>query len=398
MKASKRVDYTFKYNNFGRHNWLRLTPAYSIKLVQELLPNVDHPLEVLDPFCGTATTGMVSAEHGLNCTLFDINPFLVWFCTIKTSNFSSNIIDEILDQVERELSELRIKDNCWIPPMHKIERWWDNDTLLSLSTLRDYISTSFGEPSLSGEYNLLWVSFAKLIIDTSSADYNHISVSFKSSTTKCELDVVKEQFLRILKEIAESAKVDLRGKVTIVEGDSRYMSVDQKYDIVITSPPYPNRISYIRELRPYMYWLRFLESGKQAGEIDWKAIGGTWGSATSKLSSWERVNQELCPELLQVCDKISESDQKNGRTMALYVLKFFDDMFMHFANLKPKLNKGAKINYILGNSSFYNHMVDTEFYIKDMLQKLGYTNISSKIIRKRNSKNGLYEYLISADN
>lgn len=43
-------------------------------------------------------------------------------------------------------------------------------------------------------------------------------------------------------------------------------------------------------------------------------------------------------------------------------------------------------------------MVDTGFYIKDMLQKLGYTNMSSRIIRKRNTKNGLYEYLITAEN
>lgn len=39
-----------------------------------------------------------------------------------------------------------------------------------------------------------------------------------------------------------------------------------------------------------MYWLGFLESGEQAGNLDWKAIGGTWGSATSKLKDWEATN------------------------------------------------------------------------------------------------------------
>lgn len=42
-----------------------------------------------------------------------------------------------------------------------------------------------------------------------------------------------------------------------------------------TSPHYPNRISYIRELRPYMYWMKFLGEAREAGEMDWKAIGGT---------------------------------------------------------------------------------------------------------------------------
>ncbi|WP_322490103.1 hypothetical protein [Chloroflexus sp.] len=38
--------------------------------------------------------------------------------------------------------------------------------------------------------------------------------------------------------------------------------------LVITSPPYPNRMSYIRELRPYMYWLGYLNNGRDAGELD----------------------------------------------------------------------------------------------------------------------------------
>ena len=37
-----------------------------------------------------------------------------------------------------------------------------------------------------------------------------------------------------------------------------------------------------------MYWPGYLDSGNQAGELDWQAIGGIWGCATSKLMSWTR--------------------------------------------------------------------------------------------------------------
>ena len=41
MQISQRSDYTFKYNNkLGRHGWLRLTPAYSVKLVTEIIGNI----------------------------------------------------------------------------------------------------------------------------------------------------------------------------------------------------------------------------------------------------------------------------------------------------------------------------------------------------------------------
>lgn len=401
---NKRTDYTFKYNNYGRYNWLRLTPAYSIKLVGELLPNdstlfnteTEAGLEVLDPFSGTATTGIVVAERGFNCTLFDINPFLIWFGTTKTANYNHEEVDSLLEKVKKGLSSLKIEEKGWVPPMFKIERWWAPETLDSLSSLRAYISKNWGDPSLKGVHNLLWVAFAKLVIKTSAADFNHVSVSFKEEAESKDLDVIKALFLELLTEISVAAKEDIPGSVSFIEGDSRLMNTDKTFDLVITSPPYPNRISYIRELRPYMYWLKFLSSGEEAGELDWKAIGGTWGSATSKLLTWSKTDSVLSKALLDVCDRIANADSKNGKAMSLYVMKFFDDMFVHLSNLRAHLNDGARVHYILGNSSFYGIMVDTESYIVEMLDYLGYKNVTSSIIRKRNSKSCLYEYLISA--
>lgn len=36
--VQQNAQYTFKYNtSIGRHGWLRLTPAYSVRLVEEIL-------------------------------------------------------------------------------------------------------------------------------------------------------------------------------------------------------------------------------------------------------------------------------------------------------------------------------------------------------------------------
>lgn len=405
----QRSDYTFKYNTeIGRHGWLRLTPAYSIKLVQEILCHNDlfgHKSFkeglILDPFCGTATTGIVAAEMGLDCILYDINPFLVWFGNIKSENFNSDELDALYENVSEDLKEM---DSCninvedlWVPPMKNIERWWNDKTLSILAILHKYIYEKWGERTYSGSHNLLWIAFARLVIETSAAAFNHISVSFKESTTDYNQDAVVSLFSDVLRMIIDSAKKELKGNARIINGDSRKLNMDDcKFDLVITSPPYPNRISYIRELRPYMYWLNFLETGKQAGELDWKAIGGTWGIATSRLSSWECENKNLSQKLYDVCSKIKRADNKNGETMALYVMKFFDDMYIHFSNLRRKLNNGAEINYILGNSSFYGNFVDTDNIIKDTLSYLGYSDIDSSVIRKRNCNKGLFEYKISA--
>jgi DNA modification methylase len=81
---NQRSDYTFKYNQkLGRHGWLRLTPAYSVKLVKEIIDNIPADSFILDPFSGTATTGIVAAEHGLSAHCLDINPFLIWLGNAK---------------------------------------------------------------------------------------------------------------------------------------------------------------------------------------------------------------------------------------------------------------------------------------------------------------------------
>lgn len=406
----RRSDYTFKYNSkIGRHGWLRLTPAYSVKIVQEILCRNDLFGQrefkeglILDPFCGTATTGVVAAEMGLDCILYDINPFLVWLGNVKSENFNPDELDEIYGRVLQDLKNAVSCDSNaegdWIPPMKNIERWWNSNTLSFLAVLRKYIHETWGGITCNGYHNLLWVAFARSVIETSAADFNHISVSFKETAADYDLTAVTNLFLSVLKMIIGTAKNKLKGHSKVLNGDSRLLNEDEcKFDLVITSPPYPNRISYIRELRPYMYWLNFLETGEQAGELDWKAIGGTWGVATSRLNSWKSKNKNLSQRLYDVCGKIESTGNKNGKTMSLYVMKFFDDMFTHFSSLRKKLNNGAEINYIVGNSSFYGNFVDTEHIIKDMLHSLGYSNVNSSVIRKRNCNKGLFEYKISGE-
>ncbi len=52
----QRAEYTHKYNAMhGRHGWLRLTPAYSVKIVDELLSANPDARRVHDQR-GTTTT------------------------------------------------------------------------------------------------------------------------------------------------------------------------------------------------------------------------------------------------------------------------------------------------------------------------------------------------------
>lgn len=396
----QRSDYTFKFNrNLGRHGWLRLTPAYSVKLVKDLIANATEGMNVLDPFSGTATTGLVAAEHGNNATTFDINPFLIWIGNVKCQNFSSEYLANIRSRVNaiKINVEGEMSGDNWVPPIFNIERWWAPHTLKVLASLRKYIAEEFGEPREDHCDGLPWIAFARLIIETSSAAFNHVSMSFQDNAQHYEIEHVLDLYLIILKHILDSCEVPIRGTAQVLAIDSREIPEFQtKFDKVVTSPPYPNRMSYIRELRPYMYWLKFLDEAREAGELDWKAIGGTWGIATSRLNEWEADQEGLPQSIFDTSNRIIRSDGKNGKLMGIYVLKYFHDMHMHLRSVRGILNEGATLNYIVGNSTFFGNMVDTASLLEDSLRVLGYSNIRSEIIRKRNCNKSLYEYNVSA--
>ena len=401
MKLGQRADYTFKYNaQLGRHGWLRLTPAYSVKLVEEMMDDVPKDAFILDPFSGTGTSGLVAAERGLSAHCLDINPFLVWLGNAKCRNYSQVELEKLKTESDKALAdckEIANRDN-WMPQIHNITRWWCKHTLKALAALRKALVTRFGEPKADRVANLAWIAFCRLVIETSSAAFNHVSMSFHDKATTYEVDQIESLYQKILNAIVESAGGELTGSASVHDEDSRQpVSIDGvQYSHVVTSPPYPNRISYIRELRPYMYWTKFLASARAAGELDWKAIGGTWGVATSRLHDWKSNGVDLPESLNSVVCQILETEQKNALLMANYVWKYFHDMHMHLQNLRKSLKKGAALAYIVGNSSFYGVQVHTEKVLENSLKNLGFSNIGSAVIRKRNSKKELFEYCVYA--
>ncbi|MBL8154674.1 MAG: DNA adenine methylase [Anaerolineae bacterium] len=401
MTIKQRPDLTFKDNlSKGRHGWLRLTPAYSVRLVERILD--EHPAlqRILDPFSGTGTTGLVTAQRGLACDLFDINPFLIWLAEVKCANYNAHS----LSRAEMAASEIidharRIEDDAelWFPPISHIERWWSPHRLIVLAKVFRALNDLL--PAPCPEKDLLLIAFCRLVIQWSNAAFNHQSMSFKGESRQPYLFADDELIFQIfesdVREIIQAARLDVPGEARVFLQDSRTIPEDLvgAYDAVITSPPYSNRMSYIRELRPYMYWLGYLKAARDAGELDWEAIGGTWGIATSRLMNWEPNNgHSTLPRLEPLLTEIGQSSP----VLRQYVHKYFSDMAEHFASMYRALTPDGRLFYVVGNSKFYDTLLPVDALYADLMHQSGFVDIHSEVIRKRSSKKELVEFLISA--
>lgn len=383
---------TFRGNlRSTRHGWLRLTPAYSVELVRELVKARSLPnLPVLDPFCGTGTTLTACAEQGIACHTVDINPFLRWLAEAKSRPYTAADLSKARALVT-EMAHAATQGSAlkWIPPLHNIEKWWDERTLAALSRAFAELSGKRGKAR-----DLAALAFCRALVDAGNVSFRHQSMSFRERAGAADVATLLTAAFEALAVGAAQPLQGSQGRVLL--GDSRGLGEILPVNScgsVVTSPPYVNRMSYIRELRPYMYWLGFLADGRQAGELDWQAIGGTWGVATSKLSSWQPEHQLELKRLKPLVRKIEQS----SAVLARYVERYFCDMDRHVQSVGRVLARGGRAHYVVGNSKFFDVVVPAEKLFADLFVAHGFENVKTRVLRRRTSKKELFEYLVSAE-
>lgn len=404
LHERQRAELTFKHNrSLGRHGWLRLTPAYSVKVVDAVLGEKAAGMAVIDPFSGTGTTPLCAAMRGHRATAVDVNPFLVWFGNAKLARYDARTV-RATHEAGREAVRVALNLNAPAvdpPALSNIERWWPEQDLLFLCRLMKAIQTV--APRLGKTRTLLAIAFCRTMIGLSNAAFNHQSMSFKDADVSPQMalfdhnlaEMWAAQALGDLSAVLAGAGENPRGSGEVVEGDSRDLPrlFEGGADVLITSPPYPNRMSYVRELRPYMYWLGYLRQSHEAGDLDWKAIGGTWGAATSRVAAWKKDGESYFPDYLPgLLERITNAGASSGNTLACYVGKYFEDIWYHLRSAIRQVKRGGELHYIVGNSKFYDVVVPTEVIYRDMLLKAGAKSVDIVRLRKRNSKKELIEY------
>jgi hypothetical protein len=177
----QRSDVTYKQNTkHGRHGWLRLTHAYSVQLVDQVLAEFGSGARsVFEPFSGTGTTPLCAAYAGFRALATDINPFLIWLGRVKAATYSPAdllALQKATKAIRGKLVAGTARPAA-LPPLKNIERWWHSEELAFVTSLRDEV-----EHVPNGAVrDLLKVAFCRTMIALSKAAFNHQSMSFKST-------------------------------------------------------------------------------------------------------------------------------------------------------------------------------------------------------------------------
>ena len=387
------------------HRWYRLTPSYSPELVTNVLDEFGSAnTKVLDPFSGRGTTPIECQLRGIPCIGVEINPMLHFAGKVSLNwSVSSSRFLSLLDNIETQALSIKAKyqgkNSLYIadamdiayPQIHNVNRWWRDDVLADLLILKGTIS----RVSMSNaERQLFSLNLANIIVDVANITLGRLQLHFIDRG-----DEVIDSFLHfrnsceeVVADLAELNAFDVCEETSIILGDSTQLSKlinGYEPNLVITSPPYPNRYSYVWNTRPHLYFMDFFTTPREAGTLDAETIGGTWGTATSRHMKGEfSYTDDTSKRIISgIVDEIREKDL----LMSNYVAMYFDDLYRHILELNKCINSGTVCAYVVGNSRIKKSIVETDLILNDLFNACGYDSIRIEEIRRRNSGKELHE-------
>jgi hypothetical protein len=390
------------------HRWFRLTPSFGPDLVQKMLRDMETGAEhmVLDPFSGAGTTLIETKMEGIRSVGFEINPLLHFVC--QTSTQWDLPIDRLVesyrkigDHFSAERKRLASKDvediGIPLPPIHNVFRWWRRDVLKEILILRETIEQECEEKSARSFFQL---SLAGVLVpDLTNVTLGRLQLHFTSRQGD-DIDVWRtynqhtKRMLEDITSIPDERRFVPSEVLRIDSTSDEVLQVKSKIHRVITSPPYPNRYSYVWNTRPHLYLLRMFTNAKHASDLDQKTIGGTWGAATSCLS--KGTIEPAYPVIDKEISSVAEEIRKTDNLMANYLLHYFNCLASQIVSQNGILADKVRCAYVVGCSRLKGIYVETDVLLGKIFEGLGLDFHVDRIerIRKRHSDKDLHESIV----
>ena len=386
------------------HRWYRLTPSFAPGLVRYLLRELDVGSSdlVYDPFAGRGTTAIECQKGGVPCVGGEINPLLMetgrrslrW--DVRAVAGLRRFPDELAERIRAvrgaSLSRLVDQGRFLLPDIHNVARWWRPEVLRDLLIARELAREAADDPA--GNY--YWLAVNAACLDCANIHRNHPTITF---------DDGHDRAISVLAETAERCRAiadDLQS-LTPAErdrsGSCRIDGTDACGDlsgidvggrsptVVVTSPPYPNRFSYVHQTRPQLHFMEVIDDRREATEIDLRTVGGTWGRATSNLT------RSLIEPPARLRDALCYFEELRDKSLLMcnYATKYFLDLDRHARALRAVVPNGFRGAYVVGNSRLSGVEIYTETILTRLFVLAGFQVEKILVFRKRGGRKRLYE-------
>jgi len=390
---NKDASHFIEASQLPRHRWYYYKEGFSPNLVQSAIDiyslTANHL--ILDPFNGSGTVTLTAAENNIPSVGIEVNPFTTFVSKTKVLNTKKKILSELFEQtfekvnLGKEYSEFERYSTF-------TELSGKNKWLFNLDLLRAFFGGySFLENFKSNASSLLKLALITSIMEVANAKKDGKCLRYKNNWMEKKFD--KQDFIKAL--IKNYVKIEqdvelnqIRTKPAIYNSDSRTFlnTINGKFDLIITSPPYLNTFDYTDIYRPELFLGKFILNSKSLYNLRLKTI------RSHVQANWKKPNPNNI-ESINLKDIFNRLSRKKESLMhpkiPFMILAYFEDMKKVFLELSAKSNKNAHLWMVVSNSGYANEEIPVDLILADIATKNGWKLEEIGVlreIRKRKTK------------
>ncbi len=373
-------------NQLPRHRWYYYKEGFSPNLVKTAIDtyNIKSNNIILDPFNGSGTVTLTAAENNINSVGIEVNPFTTFVSKTKTLNTKAKTLSSLFEQTYEQI--IKGKEFKGIETYSTFtELSGKNKWLFNLEVVRAfYGGYSFLEQYKTNASELLKLVLITSIMEVSNARKDGKCLRYKNKWQEKQFD--KDDFIRAFinnyVKIEEDIKLkSIKNVPKIYNSDARNIlsKCNEKFDLIITSPPYLNTFDYTDIYRPELFLGKFVLNSNSLYKLRLKTV------RSHIQAKWEIPNVRNIESIIlqDVFKRLNNKKELLMHSKIPYmILAYFEDMKKIFYELSKKSNKNAHLWMIVSNSAYANEEIPVDLILADIATKNGWKMKEIGVLRE----------------
>ena len=363
----------------GVHSWYHDYAAFSEKFALAAIEALafSRNLIVFDPFLGSGTSLVAAAKLGLPFIGNELSPFSALISRAKVArNATHQKVLKILDTLPQE----------GFDGVGLISKWYSETDLRYANGIMQRISKMVRKSEIelmqallddtSGKYDDIVVALTAILL---SARHS-AKLATGSNPVWTRLAQKGEIYRRpslskIARDKAQMMLSDLQGLVSnakmsstrVLLGDARAIQLpDNSVDLIITSPPYLNRLDYVISQLPQLLLLS-LQYRFNIDVLRKDMVG------TTKIVEKGEPDSAWGATCIHILEKIKTHKSKASDTYYYWnFYKYFKDMYQSFNELKRVARPNARGVLVIQNSHYKDISIPVSNIFVEMGQNIGF--------------------------
>ena len=377
------------------HRWFRYSAGFSGAWAEDLISREtgNRDLRIFDPFAGSGTTLIAAEQCGVESWGIDPHPFVARVAQAKLAYRSSP--NEYLQRTKKVLIRARLHSPSLKSYAPLIRKCYTDEALGQLDCLRHAMERSDDD---SESARLVWLTLVSVLRPTShvgTANWQYLLPNRRKARVQGPFSAFEEMMYTVYNDM--SSVSDLSGpRATFNLDDARLcQSVPSNtFNLVMTSPPYPNNYDYADATR---LELTFFGEIKSWGDLQATVRRRLLRSCTQHVPDrsvdlagvldrpeLDPIREELqyvCGELGEV--RLTRGGKKNYHNM---IGCYFLDLAQVWLALRRVCRSPSKVCFVIGDSAPYGVYVPVIQWLGKLAAAAGFGSFIFEKTRDRNTK------------